>query len=328
MSDEAQVMRLPKYARGLQLVRFGVLGMLLGLLLSIFVITKSLTASSESDAQDVIDFVKYAQWAYMAAMGAMLVGTLLAVPDFITSKMSLTRILIATLAFGVSLLALWLAYRAISNFIDALIDPDAGFGDLSDAAEGLEALPMLTVVKDLAYVIGLIALVRSIRQTAVANDHNDLRDAASTVSGLVAAMLGANILYQLLWGFGSGPATFAIIGLVLGLGVLGFWIYCHLRVAKFLKAASLLVHEPHNLPIARIVSGSSPVAAEAPKPVRTSGPIAIRQSGPLQRPSGEVPASTASAPIIPVAAELHHKPAPRANTAPGVPETDGPKFLK
>jgi hypothetical protein len=401
-------MRLPRYARGLQIARFGVYGMLVMLGFSIALVIKSITASSETDAMDVFDYLKYTQWANLAAVGAMLVGTLLAVPDFLAAKMSLTRIVIAVLCFGVTLLVVWWSYRAIAGFVDAALDAD--LEALEGSVKKLESLPYLTVLKDIAYTLGLVMIVRSIRQTAVANDHYALRDAASTVSGLVGGMLAADVLYQLMYGLGRAGVTFALLGFLLGVSVLAYWVYCHLRLAKFLKAASILVHEPHNLPVARVVSTASDAKPAArtsgaiakPSPMRASGPIprpsgpkmssgpvvtptafgmtpnaggfgmtpavggpshdgpshggppsggppsggpssggssgvvemdAVTQpSGPLATPTASRPGGPiASGPVVPVAAEIRHAPAPRANTAtavPGLPDTDGPKFLK
>ncbi|MBA2538078.1 MAG: hypothetical protein H0V17_00460 [Deltaproteobacteria bacterium] len=298
--DEAQVMRLPRYARGLKLVRIGVFLMLVQLLMSTALILKSLTASTADDAQDVLDWIKYVQWANLGAVGAMFVGALLAIPDFLAAKMSLVRVVIAILGFGLVLLAVWWSYRAIAQFIEVMVDPEGPLEGMTESAERLTSLPMVTVGKDIAYAVGLIALVRSIRQTAVANEHDALRDAASQISGLVGGMLVADVIYQLLYGIGSSSTvTFALIGLVFGIGVLVYWVYCHLRLAKFLNAASILVHEPHNLPVARLVT-SSESSGRSNTP---TGPnAAIRQSGPIARPSsptGPNAAIRSSAPIVP-----------------------------
>lgn len=342
-------MRLPRYARGLQIARFGVFGMLVMLALSIALAVKTVTASTERDAMDIIDYAKYTQWANLAAVGAMLAGMVLAVPDFRAARMSLVRIAISIACFGVTLLVLWQGYRLMSTVVDAALSGD--LEALAESAEDLESLPMLTVVKDIAYTLGLVMIVRTIRQTAVANDHDALRDAASTVSGLIAGMLVFDIIFQLLFGMGNAGVTFALIGLLLGLGVFVYWVYCHLRLAKFLKAASILVHEPHNLPVARVVSSGEPVArAPIARPSATSArrsgamarPVPVdavtEPSGPVARPSipvavADAPsaprlAPTASQPIIPVAAELRQAPAPRATSHPGAHEPDGPKFLK
>ncbi len=292
--------------------------MLLQLGLAMAVALKTLTASTPDDAMNLIEWIKYLFWVNLAATGAMLVGTLLAFPDFMVSKMSTWRVVVATLGFAITVAILAWSYHVISSFIDAALDSESTYADVKRTGERLRSIPLLTVGKDIAYSIGLIALVRSIRQTAIANEHWPLRDAAHTVSGLVALMLAGDVFYQMFYGIGSAPTmSFAILGLVYGIAVLVYWVYCHLRLAKFLKAAAYLVNEPHNLPTATIVSTPDTAPAQAPRPARSSAP------------SGHPPIiPTVSGPVIVVAAaEIRVAPTPRADTAPGEP-SDGPKFLK
>jgi hypothetical protein len=310
-------MRLPRYGRGLQLVRIGVVGTLLQLLLAIALVIKSITANTPEDAMDLVAYVKYVQWANLASVGVMLVGSLFAVPDFIAAKMSLGRLVIAAVGFGVAMAALFWSYRAITAFVTAMLDRD--FDEMEAAARGLESLPILTIVKDLAYTGGLIAIVRSVRQTAIANDHEGLRATADYVSRLTVGMLAADGAYQWMYGLGSGRGvTSALLGLALGVGVLGYWVYCHLKLLRFLRAASLLVDEPHNLPAAKVVSSASTAPAEAPPPPP--------KPAPEPRPSAP---RMASAPVIAIpTTEPRSAPVPRAETAPGEPPPEGPKFLK
>jgi len=210
--------------------------------------------------------------------------------------------------------------------------------DLEAAVDRLGTLRFVTIVRDLAYAVGVVALLRSIRQTAVANDHWQLRDAASTVTGLMVGLGVLDVLYQLVFGQGTGRSAFpfAIIGLIGGLSLVGFWIYCHLRLAKFLKAASILVHEPHNLPVATLVVREKPVDP-VPAPTRQSGPI-IGAMAPVVAPSEPIrpspvaadvatTTSAASQPVIAVAAELRAAPTPRADPQPDA-RVDEPKLLR
>ena len=317
-SVEPQVMRLPRYAGGLRLVRLGVLAMLLQLGLAIVVAIKTLSVNTQSDATSLIEWIKYLQWANLGAIVAMLIGTLLTVPDFLAARMSIARVAIAGLGFAITAAAILWSYRALAAFLDAAVDPESSLDEMSHAATRLESLPLVTAAKDVAYSIGLIAIIRSIRQTAIANDHGALREAASSVSRLIAGMLAADVLFQLLRSGTGLTITFALVGLLGGLGTLGYWVYCHLRIAKLLRAASYLVDQPHSLPSATIVSSAASAPATAPRAA-----VIRRPTAPVARA-----ASKPSPPVIAVATELRVAPTPRADTAPGEPPPEGPAFLK
>ena len=71
--------RLPRYARGLKLVRIGVFVMLAQLVLALVMTLRALAAD---DAIDALTWIQYIPWANMGALGALLIGSLLALPDF------------------------------------------------------------------------------------------------------------------------------------------------------------------------------------------------------------------------------------------------------
>lgn len=355
-SVENQVMRLPRYARGLRLVRIGMFLMLLHFALSAYLVTLMLRVSPGEEGR-LFEWMQYTLWANCGAVGAMLLGTAISLPDFLAAKMSPVRLAISFLGFAVAFAALAWGSHRIGQFVELIDNPRVTFAELEEGLAKLDSLRLMTILRDLAYPVGVVALLRSIRQTAVANDHYALRDAASTVSSMTVGLAVLDVLYQLLFGSG-GVATFLmmILGIVGGLALVGFWVYCHLRLAKFLKAAAILVYEPHNLPVAMVVvrdpddgddarpaAPSAPTRPSAARVARPRGsdaivdletvPASVPSSAPARGPSQPIiPVaaelrSVASQPVIPVAAELRTAPAPRADTAPGAPP-DEPKLLR
>jgi hypothetical protein len=137
------------------------------------------------------------------------------------------------------------------TFTNLASDPDATYAQIQSALDDLLWLRFMTIFRDLGYGLGIVAMLRSIRQTAQENEHYPLRDAADRVTNLTAGLVLLDIPYQWLFG-GSGNPIMAlylmIFGIIAGFALIVFWVYCHLRLAKFLKAAAILVHEPHNPP--------------------------------------------------------------------------------
>ncbi len=320
MTVENQVMRLPRYARGLRLARIGMFLMLLHFLLNAYLVTLMIRASA-GDEDHLIAVMKFTLYANLGAVVLMFLGALLAVPDFLAAKMALWRLVLSAIGFGIAVAALAWSAKLLFAFTSLASDPDASYRQVQQAIDDLGSLRTLTILRDIGYAIGIVAMLRSIRQTAQANEHYALRDASDTVTNLTAGVAVLDILYQLLFGGGAPLMTLymMILGIVGGLALVVFWVYCHLRLAKFLKAAAILVHEPHNLPVARVVV-MKPGADEP----------ASRPSVPRQSASADPPASTTdrvSQPLMVVAAELRPAHVPRAETAPGAP-TDEPKLLR
>lgn len=315
-------MRLPRYARGLKLVRLGMFLMLLHFLLNAYLVTLMIRATP-SDADSLMAVMRYTLYANLGAVGVMLVGALLAVPDFLAAKMSLARIIAAIVGFGIALAVVAWSTKLLITVTNLASHPmEVEYSELKAAVDDLDSLRFLAIVRDLGYGLGIIAILRSIRQTAQTNEHFPLRDAADTVSNMTGAVVVFDILYQVLFGGsnGAGFMTFymVIFGLIAGIGLVVFWVYLHLRIAKFLKAAAILVYEPHNLPMATVVRVAPEPAADAPVPPP-------RPSAPIPKPAAS---SQPSQPLIVVAAELRQVNAPRAETSPGAPPGDEPKLLR
>jgi hypothetical protein len=112
---EAALMRLPRYARGLKLVRLGVFVMLAQLVVSVVVTVKALGVSSPDEAFDAIKWVQYFLLANLAAAVAMTVGSVMAVLDFRLARMPIGQVVVATAGFAVAAIALWWSHHAIST---------------------------------------------------------------------------------------------------------------------------------------------------------------------------------------------------------------------
>ena len=305
--------RQPSYARGLTLVRIGVFMMLLQSALTLMVLVKMISGGS---TDDLLKYMQYAMYTNLAAVVAMLVGAVLALPEFRRAHLPIHLVLFAAICFAVAAAAVWWMQHTVDHFISVALDPESTYEDVIEASASLGALKPAATIKDLAYVLGLITMIRTVRQFAVANAQYELRDASSTITQLVVVMLVADVFYQLTYGLGSGASVFPIVGLLVALAVALYWIYCHLRLAKFLKAAAILVAEPHLLPIAMAVRVPT-AEALAPKP-RPSAPKIPRE---VTAPS------TPSAPIIVVAPALRTADAPRAESSAETDPNDRPKFL-
>jgi hypothetical protein len=311
MDDEMQ--RQPSYARGLKLVRIGVFMILLQSALTLMLTVKMLTADGPDEVFSAIKYAQYAMYTNLAAAVAMLVGSVLAVPEFRRARLPIHLAVFAAICFAVAAGAAWWTQHVVDHFVHVALDPESTYEDVIQASSALGALKLANTIKDLSYVIGLITVIRTVRQFAVANEQFQLRDVSTTITQLLVVMLLGDIFYQVTYGLGSGGSVFPILGLVVGLGVALYWIYCHLRLAKFLKAAAILVGEPHLLPVAMAVKVPT-AEALAPKP-RPSAPNIPRE------------VSTPSAPIVVVAPELRAAAAPRAESSAETDPNDRPKFL-
>ncbi len=329
-------MRLPRYARGLTLVRFGMFAMLLNFGLSAYVMTKLIGGSTADDIHSMLTWTRYALWVNIAAFGLMLLGSAVALPDLLVSKIPPLRLVVSILGFAAATGALVWSNHALSALIDVLKDPDASLLELSEAIDRVDNTKLSLIIRDLAYPVGLVALLRSIRDTAVANDHYMLRDASSQVTSLVVGLAILDILYQLMASAGVLSMSFllaVVVGIAGGLALICFWVYIHLRLAKFLKAAAILVNEPHNLPVARLVIRDAEpfgraaigraaivevVEPESDIPVIRASAPNIRQSGPMRarNASGPPAVSPTAAPTFAPAPSM---PAPRMPAPPHPP---------
>lgn len=338
---------LPKFSRGLKLVRIGVLIMLLQLVLAIVMAVKAFGADTQEEARDALKWTQYLFLANIAAGLAMLVGVAQAIPELKRAGVSTGKLVAATIGFAITTAAVAWTYHVLSNFVDIALHLDShDMNDLRKAAEDLKMLPYVSFCKDVGYWIGLISLISMVRRSAIANDQLALRDLAGSMNRALLVMFLGDLFFQFTYGVGSGGAgMFGVIG---GLLVLGFWIYCHVRLQRFLYNAAYLMNEPHNLPIATVLSGGDKPAKKSavargtpPAAPRTSQPnVAARVSqpnvvAPAPRPSQpEAPAATTPRPPFelpqrPSQQAAPPPPAPRpASNAEAEPTAGEPRFLR
>ena len=291
------------FSRGLKLVRVAVFVLLVQLTVTIVMTVRSLGTSDE-DWREVVRWTQYYLVVNAGVTLAMLVGMLRAIPELARARTHIGGLVIAAAGFAIATAALAWSYRTVSLFLDVAMDPNSTYGDIIASAEDLKPLKSLAIVKDIAYSVALIAMISTVRRSAIVNDQLALRDVAGSMSRALIVMLVADVFYQFTYGLGGPVGITGLVGALL-IGI--YWIYCHLRLARFLYNAAYLVNEPHNLPVATVV--------QAPEP-------APRPSQPPRRPA------SASAPppivIVPPQAPIA---TPRAS-APSINDDDGPRFLR
>ena len=309
---------LPRFSRGLKLTRLAVFVMLAQLVLAIVMTVKALGASSASDVQDALKWTEYFFLANIGAMVAMLVGVVGAIPELRRARMNTRSLLVAAAGFAVAAAVLGWTYHVVNRFIEILMNPDGSFEDLVSAAGDLKNAKYFVIVKDLAYAIGLISLIGMIERSAQHNDQLALRDDARSISRMLIVMLVADLFYQLTYGSGSaGP-----IGTIGSLLVGGYWIYCHIRLQRFLFNAAYFMNEPHDLPVATLVvrsgddwSADKPAARPSAPAVKPAAPARIEPVA--DRPSAPV--------VLPPRPEVT---TPRAYSEGEAATGEQPKFLR
>ena len=289
------------FSRGLRLVRVAVYVLLLQIAATI-VLMFTRFGDSGDDWKDIAKWTQYLFMVNTAVTAAMCVGMLRAMPELTRARIGISGLVIAASAFAVATAALIWSYHTVSAFVDVASNPESSYDEVYASAESLGSLKTITVVKDISYAIGLFAMIRTAQRAAAINDQLALRDLAASMSRALLVMLIADVFYQLTYGLG-GPIT--LVGLIGALLIAVYWLYCHVRLARFLYNAAYLFNEPHGLPVAQVF--------HAPVP-------AVRPSQPLRRPS------SASVPPPLVIPQPPPPPTPRATSA--APSDDGPRLLR
>jgi hypothetical protein len=273
---------LPVFSRGLKLIRLAVYVILLQLAVAIVMTIKAIAASSMEEVRSLLDWTQYFLLANIGATLAMLGAALRAIPEFARARMDIRGLVIATAGFAIAAGALGWNYHALSTFIDIVTNPDPFPPDIKEAINDVESMTWFTILKDLAYAVALIAVSRTVQRSAALNDQLGLRDEAGSMSRALIVMLVADLFYQVTYGLGPGLGLF---GLLVSILVAGYWIYCHLRLGRFLYNAAYFVNEPHNLPLATVV-----LRPQSPRPSRPSQPS---QPLPIVKPPPPPPAPRA-----------------------------------
>lgn len=304
---------LPAFSRGLKLVRVGVFLMLLQLVLSIIVGIKSGMSNDQEGARDALQWLQYLLLAHGAATVIMLIGVAGGLTELARTRLDTRGLVTATAGFLIATAALAWAYHLFAAFVDIAFDPDASLEAIVERAHDLEGVKYVVIVKDVAYALGLMAVLRTVRESAAASDQLALRDEAASMGRAVLVMLIGDLFYQLTYGLGGSVGITGLIGSLL-VGV--YWIWCHVRLVRFLENAAYFMNEPHNLPTAtalRMPADDTPTHRTPPP--HPSQPV--------------VQARAAVGPVVvPTYAPPPPRPAPRAEgPADGENAVDAPRLL-
>jgi hypothetical protein len=261
----------------------------------------------------VPDALAWTKWFFVANIGAtlaMFVAVVRAIPELRRVHIDIRGLLIAAVGFAIAVGCLAWMYNTLATVIRLVSDPDPSIDALMAATERIKQLPYYVIGKDVAYAIGLITVIRGVQRSAAANDQLALRDEAGSMSRALIIMLFADLFYQLTYGLGGSVGIFGLLGSLL---VLAFWVYCHVRLTRFLFNAAYFMNEPHDFPTATVVVR----AEDKPAP-------------PAARPRPTPPAKPAAPPVEkpPVVMPPRPEPPRAASASDEPPAEGGPRFLR
>lgn len=324
---------LPTFSRGLKLVRLGVIALLLQLAASVVFGFKSAFADGPDEVLEAMEYVRYLHLANVLAVAVMAVGVVSSIPELSRARVSLFTMIASAIGLVVATLVLLWTYDVITEYCDllskavaALKDP-ARFEELEamgarfeGAAARLKTLSSVVVFKDLAYGGGLYFLIRTVQVSAAHNDQLALRDRAGHMHRALLVMIAGDLFYQVTYAKshagGWGVLLIAI-----------YWIYCHVKLQRFLFDSAWFVNEPHNLPGATVVK----LPEEKPPAPRVSRPSMPKVTPEVAPPvsSAEAPAPRPSQPAPMIVVAQPTAPTPRAaSVSEGEAPGDGPRFLR
>jgi hypothetical protein len=291
--------------------------MLLQLALTILVTVKTLYVDNPDSAKEALKWMRYLLLVNGGAAAAMGFAAARSIPELRRVSIATGGLVTAAIGFAVATLALLWTWHVLQNFVDVVFDPASTLDDMMAAADRLSSLKTVAILKDLAYAVGLIALIRVVQRSAAHNDQLGLRDEAGSTSRALIVMLVADLFWQLTYGLGGSAGVMGLVGSLL---VSVYWIYCHVRLARFLYNAAWFMNEPHELPIAMVIKMDKPAA-------RPSKP-AIRPSVPMQ-PVAAAPKPVAPVtPVAPIVAPPPPPPRPESPTSTTELDPNGPRFLR
>jgi hypothetical protein len=281
------------------------------LVVAVVLAMKALTGGGVT-LNESLEWMRYLLVANIVACAAMFVGAAMAIPELARFKVSIGGLAISAIGFLVATLLYWWSFHLLTELVDIITDPTSTAKDLTQTVERFAGF------KDLGYGVGLVTLLRTVQRSAAASDQITLAHEAGHHSRALMVMVAADLFYQL--AMANGAAS--VIGLVASLLVLAYWIYCHVRLPRFLGAAAYFMNEPHDLPVARATKiGDARAVKPAPAPVVAAAAAApVRPSRPAIAPPPIVLAAPAPAPA----------PATPRSSEPGdsTLPADGPRFLR
>ena len=259
----------------------------------------TIKAVADGSFDDLLTCLRYSLIANAIATAVMCFAALRSLPELSRARIDTSRLVIAGAGFAIATAGLSWCYHVIASFMDVVGDPNSTVDDVIASGRNLESMRYVVIVKDLAYATGLVALLGGLQRAAATNDQLSLRDAAGSMGRALIVMLAADVFYQLTYGAAHGGV--GMTGLIGSLLVGIYWLWCHVRLGRFLFNAAHLVNELE-IPVATIVTRTSAAAVEAPPAPRPS------------RPSVQIPIKVVAPPTPP----------PRA---PSQDDGDGPRFL-
>lgn len=283
---------LPSFCKGLKLVRLGAILLLLQIAMSIVMTFKAFGSHTLDEARDMLHWSEYVMLANGIATLAMCIGATRSIPELARARFDIRGVVIAAVGFAIATVAIAWSYHAITSFVDVALNPRSSLDDIMTASERLSSLKTVASIKDIAYAAALVSMIRTVQRSAIVNDQLALRDEAGSMSRALVVMLVADVFYQLTYGLGSGSV--GIVGAIGALIIAVYWIYCHVRLVRFLANAAYFVNEPHDLPVATALRVSPEREARpAPAPRARTSPVP-RASTATPRPQPVVtpPAST------------------------------------
>lgn len=170
----------------------------------------------------------------------------------------------------------------------------------------LERLPARSLLAGLGYVVGLVAVVLTIRAYALTDDNLPLRELARATGGWLIALFVADTFYDYTYGLGSGGGFLGIWGALWAFGLLAAWIWVHRLFGRLVDTARYYLRETEfAMPRAEVVRGAPATAAIAPP----------------------APAPAPPPPSVPVIAPIAAAAPTRADEV-ATPTGDGPRFLR
>ncbi len=302
---------LPSFCKGLKLVRIGAILLLIQIAMSIVMTIKAFGSHTLDESRDALHWIEYVMLANGAATLAMCIGATRSIPELARARVDIRGVVIAAVGFAIATVAVMWSYYAITSFVDVALNPRSSLDDIMTASERLSSLKTVASIKDIAYAAALVSMIRTVQRSAIANDQLALRDEAGSMSRALVVMLVADVFYQLTYGLGSGGV--GIFGAMGALIIAVYWIYCHVRLVRFLANAAYFVNEPHDLPVATALRVSpAREARPAPAPRARTSPVP-RASSATPRPQPVVPQPPAPPPVAP---RPPAPPPPRPVTAP------------
>ena len=276
--------------RGLRLMRLGVILMLVSYALELVLAVLWLQARTEADVLSALAWTGRLHLLSLVVVALLAAGVIGNLAELRRRRCSQTAAVVALVALLVSLTIRGWLYGLLRDVTTAL-----EAGTMPARIDELALIPRRVFYGTASYAVGLIAIVRLLRQYALAVDNLGQREQARTLAGMLALLLLADTFYRFTYGLGSGDVgAFGVLGLCAALGVALFWVWCHRQLGRLIEHAMYTLHHSPEFPAAEVVAAPAPRRAPtAPSaPVAPPAPIVV----PAAAPEVTAPASLSRGP--------------------------------